>query len=136
MTKNYAEERAALLGTGVVDQHLQRPDLGLDPVDHGVDLIGCGDVAGVGSDVEAFGKEDIRCCGQRDIVARVEHHGRSGLAEGARQCQADAATRSGDQRDATGEGEQVLHLHIMGGTAVARARRSAWISNSKVGGRW
>lgn len=41
------EERSALLRTGVVDQDLDRPDVGLDAVDHRLHLVGVGDVAGV-----------------------------------------------------------------------------------------
>lgn len=97
-------ERRTPGGAGRGNQHVDRPDAGLDRVDHGKSLVRILQVCGEGVHPSRCGQRVLRSC----EVGRVTGHDRHPRAlgqEGVRTGQADAFAPAGDQDEAVGEVE-------------------------------
>ena len=94
--REFVEGRAALQA-GVVDEHVDGADLFLDRRHRGAHGGHIADVEGTCMDLQALARQQQLCGGQPRRVAPVQHQRGAGLAEPARQREADARRRAGDQ---------------------------------------
>lgn len=90
-------QRLAPRHAGVVDQHMDRPDLGLDRLHRGVDSRRIGDVEGAVMHLQALAGQHRGGFLQTPGVARIEHHRGASLPEAARNGQPDAGGRTGHE---------------------------------------
>ena len=98
-------ERRDMLNAGIVDEHVKPAMLGERCRDHLGDRLRLRHVGGRIADLDAeIGRDLVPGLGDLGGGAKaVQHDGRSGLGQRARDAEADAAGRAGDQRDLAGE---------------------------------
>ena len=111
-------ERRAELHPGVVDQDVDRAELGLDAGDAGGDGGGVGDVEGRGRGAGDGGGGRSQAVG----VAAVEHDRRAVDGEALGEREADALARAGDEGAAAGEVEERAH-DWTAAASISSARR-------------
>ena len=99
-----------MLDAGVVDQHIERAELGLAGAHHGFDLGRLGHVGAVIG--HAATKRFNLGLGGGHIAKAIEHHIGAAAGQHQRHAQADAAGRSGDQGGASFEHHN-LRLNVV-----------------------
>jgi len=111
---------------GVVDQHVDGPQLARDPLEHGLQARRVGDVGADGDGAGLCGR-GLRGFG----VARGDGNARAGLPERARQRQPNPAVAAGDDGDLAVQVEGVEDAHgwtitltLSGSSSPARSARS------------
>ncbi len=111
-----------MLHAGVVDEDVERPDLGLDRGDAGVDRRAVGDVEGDVMHVPAQARGRPL---QRLLVARVQRDRAARLHQPAREREADPAARAGDERATAADVEAAVRHAAVMSTFAERSASSA-----------
>jgi hypothetical protein len=99
-------ERRTALHAGVVDEDVDRADLALDALDRGGGRVGRGHVERERMHRRAFAAQPGRGLLQLGVVAAVEDDRRTGTGQPAREREADAGARAGDEGDAPAQVEE------------------------------
>src|SRR6185437_1111188 len=99
-------ERGAELHAGIVDEDIDRPELGFDIADPVGDALGIGDVEGYGLHIRPFAGQALSRPAQRLGVAAVEDDRGAGASESLGDTEADAAAGTGDEGAPAGKIEQ------------------------------
>ncbi len=114
------ERGAVEADAGVVDEHVDGPELGRDRLEHRVDARGIGDVGGDRERAE-LARHRLGAGG----VARGDRHARAGLAERPGERLPDTAIAAGDDGDLAVEPERVQDRHGPGLSQVPTRRGPA-----------
>ena len=122
----HLERGAVEARAGVVDEHVDRPELVRDPLDHRVDAAGVGHVERHGEHAEL-----ARGLCRALVVAGGDRGARARLGQRAGEREAEPAVAARDDRDAAVEPERVEHAHgcttaftFAGSSRPARRARS------------
>jgi hypothetical protein len=129
----HLRERRTALDPRVVHEDVDRGEVLFDLLDRGGDRVALADIEGRGADARAGDLDPQRLGGGSEFlfVTAVEHDGRPGLREPARNREAEALTGTGDERGAPGEIEEgvwrghVPTLNAQLSTFNARVRPTA-----------